>query len=187
MLSEQELNPLLEIQFRIPFDRIRAEHVEPAIEELLRDAREKLEVLAADAGPRTFENTMLSYEAITERLEYAMGIVRHLESVATYPEMRAALNAVQPSVSAFQSSILMHEGLWKAVQRYAGTEEAQGLTGTRRRFLKKTMDDFRRQGAELDAAGKARMAHIDGELRTLTKPFSEHVLHATNPVALAIA
>src|SRR4051794_28196882 len=123
MLSEQELNPLLEIQFRIPFDRIRAEHVEPAIEELLRDAREKLEALAADSGPRTFENTMLAYEAITERLEYAMGIVRHLESVATYPEMRAALNAVQPSVSAFESSILLHEGLWKTVQRYSQTEE----------------------------------------------------------------
>src|SRR6266481_4753436 len=141
MSSLQESNPLLEIQFRIAFDRIRAEHVEPAIAELLRDARAKLEALAADAEPRTFENTMLAYEAITERLEYAMGIVRHLESVATYPEIRAALNAVQPSVSAFESSILLHEGLWKTVQRYARMEEAQNLTGTRLRFLKKTMDD----------------------------------------------
>ena len=66
MPANQETNPLLEIQFRIPFDRIRAEHVEPAIEELLRDARAKLEALAADTGPHTFENTMLAYEAITE-------------------------------------------------------------------------------------------------------------------------
>jgi len=183
----QESNPLLDIQFRIPFDRIRAEHVEPAIEELLRDARAKLEALAADTGPPTFENTMLAYEAITERLEYAMGIVRHLESVATYPEIRAALNAVQPSVSAFQSSILLHEGLWKTVQRYARMEEAQNLTGTRLRFLKKTMDDFRRQGAELDAAGKARLAQIDVELSTLTMRFSEHVLDSTHAFELVIA
>src|SRR5712664_1156719 len=149
-------NPLLEIQFRIPFDRIRAEHVEPAIEELLRDARQKLENLAADPGPRTFENTMLAYEAITERLEYAMSVVKHLESVATYPEIRAAFNAVQPAVSAFESGILLHEGLWKTLQRYAETEEAKHLTGTRARFLKKTLDDFRRHGAELDSAGKAR-------------------------------
>src|SRR5260370_4127361 len=113
MSTNQETNPLLEIQFRIPFERIRAEHVEPAIAELLRDARAKLEVLAADAGPRTFENTMLSYEAITERLEYAMGIVMHLESVATYPELLAALNASQPSVSACQSSILRHDATCK--------------------------------------------------------------------------
>src|SRR5438067_7975091 len=139
MTSQLELNPLLEIQFQIPFDRIRAEHVEPAIEELLCDARAKQEELAAAIAPPTFENTMLALEAITERLEYAMGIVKHLESVPTYPEMRAALNAVQPAVSEFQSGILLHEGLWKAVQRYAGTAEAQALIGTRQRFLKKTM------------------------------------------------
>src|SRR5438067_2464343 len=112
-------NPLLEIQYQIPFDRIKAEHVEPAIVELLRDAKEKLEALATDTGERTFETTMLAFEAITERLEYAMDIVRHLESVATYPELRAVYNAVQPPVSEFTSRILLHEGLWKTVQRYA--------------------------------------------------------------------
>ncbi|HTM49800.1 MAG TPA: M3 family metallopeptidase [Bryobacteraceae bacterium] len=186
MSSNPETNPLLEIQYRIPFDRIKAEHVEPAIGELLRDANEKLEALAADAGPRTFDNTLLAYEAITERLEYAMTVVRHLESVATYPELRAAFNAVQPAVSAFQSSLLMHEGLWKAVQSYSRTAEAAGLTGARRRFLKKTLDDFRRHGAELDAAGKARLAAIDVELATSTTHFGEHVLDATNDYELVI-
>src|SRR5262245_48773958 len=171
MSPNQESNPLLEIQFRIPFDRIRAEHVEPAVEELLRDAKAKLEELAADPAPRTFENTMLAYEAITERLEYAMSVVRHLESVATYPELRAAYNAVQPAVSAFQSSILLHAGLWKALQRYAATAEAKSLTGTRLRFLQKTKDDFRRHGAELDPAGKTRLAEIDVELSALTTRF----------------
>src|SRR5579863_3152689 len=116
MSSVHESNPLLEIQFQIPFDRIRAEHVEPAVDELLRDARQKLEKLGSATGPGSFDETMLAYEAITERLEYAMGVVRHLESVATYPELRAAFNAVQGPVSEFQSSILLHEGLWKTLQ-----------------------------------------------------------------------
>src|SRR5438105_2586446 len=117
-------NPLLEIQYRIPFDLIRAPHVEPAIEELLRDARQQLDALASDAGARTFENTLTAYEAITERLEYAMAVVRHLESVTTYPELRAAFNAVQGPVSEFASSILLNEGLWKVLQRYAATDDA---------------------------------------------------------------
>src|SRR6266566_7266959 len=140
MSPNQESNPLLEIQFRIPFDRIRAAHVEPAVEELLRDAREKLEYLAADAGPRTFENTMLAYEDITERLEYAMAVVRHLESVATYPELRAAYNAVQPEVSAFYTGIPLHAGLWSRVKNFAATPEASSLIGPRQRYLHKTMD-----------------------------------------------
>src|SRR5262249_50500852 len=163
MSPDQQSNPLLEIRFRIPFDRIRAEHVEPAVEELLRDARAKLEALAADSDPRTFANTMLAYEAMTERLEYTMAVVRHLESVATYPELRAAYHAVQPAVSAFHTSILLHEGLWKALRSYAQTAEAKSLTGTRRRFLDKTLDHFRRHGADLDPAGKARPAEIDIE------------------------
>ena len=160
--------------------------MEPAVEELLADAREKLEKLSADPGPRTFENTMLAYEAVTERLEYAMGIVKHLESVATYPELRAAFNAVQPPVSEFQSGILLHEGLWKTLQRYSSTEEAAQLTGTKRRFLEKTLDDFRREGAELDPAGKARLAEIDVELSKLTTKFSENVLDSTNAFELVI-
>src|SRR3984893_757921 len=186
MSPNQESNPLLEIQFRIPFDRIRAADVEPAVEELLRDAREKLECLAADPSPRTFENTMLAFEAITERLEYAMTVVRHLESVATYPELRAAFNAVQPAVSEFESNILLHEGLWTAIQRYAATAEAKNLTGTKRRFLEKTIDDFKRHGAGLDPAGKARLAEIDVELSKQTTLFSEHVLDFTTAFELAV-
>ncbi len=186
MSSAQESNPLINIQFQIPFDRIRAEHVQPAVKELLRDARQKLETLGSATGPGSFDDTMLAYEAITERLEYAMGVVRHLESVATYPELREAFNAVQAPVSEFQSSILLHEGLWKTLQRYAASDEAGGLTGTRRRFLGKTIDDFRRHGAELDPAGKKRLAEIDVELVTLTTRFGEHVLDATNAFELIV-
>ena len=32
------MNPLLEIQFRVPFNQIEAAHVEPAVDELLTDA-----------------------------------------------------------------------------------------------------------------------------------------------------
>ena len=83
-------NPLLSPQFCVPFDRIRAEHVAPATEELLLQARERVEAVAASGGPRTFANTLRSLDELSEPLEYAIGVVRHLEAVATYPELRAA-------------------------------------------------------------------------------------------------
>jgi oligopeptidase A len=179
-------NPLLTIQFEIPFDQIRAAHVEPAIDQLLADAIVRLEQVAAGTEPRTFENTMLAYEAITERLEFAMNVVRHLEGVVTEPELRAAYNAVQPKVSEFYSGIPLHEGLWKAIRSYSETEEASGLTGTRARFLKKTLDSFRRAGAELDPDGKTRLQEIDVELAKLTTKFSENVLDSTNAFELIL-
>src|SRR5579872_6426886 len=144
------MNPLLEVSFRVPFDKIKAADVEPAIDDLLAEAGRRLEQTIASERPLHALDTM------TEKLDFAMSVIRHLESVATTPELRAAFNAVQPKVSAFYSSLPLNEGLWKAMQRYAATGEAQSLTGTMRRFLTKTIDSFKRHGAELPAEGKAR-------------------------------
>ncbi|HEY2012775.1 MAG TPA: M3 family metallopeptidase [Bryobacteraceae bacterium] len=186
MPTSSEPNPLLDIQFRVPFDRIRAEHVEPAATSLLHDARVRLEAIAAQSGERTFDNTMRALDVLTEPLDYAIGVVRHLESVATYPELRAAFNAVQPAVSAFYSGIPLHAGLWKSIKAFAATNEGANLAGEHRRFLHKTVDTFRRHGADLDPAGKKRLEEIDVELTQITTKFSENVLDSTNAYELVI-
>jgi oligopeptidase A len=180
MTSTTTANPLLQIQFQIPFDQIRAENVEPAIAELLKDTRADLDQLIAEPGARTFTNTMQRLDHLTERLEYAMQIIRNLEAVATTPALRAAYNTVQPQVSEFYSSLPLNEALWGAVQGYSKTDEARNLAGVRKRFLEKTIDNFRRHGAELDAAGKKRIAEIDVDLTRQTIRFSENVLDSTN-------
>ncbi len=179
-------NPLTEIQFRIPFDQIEPAHVEPALDQLLAEAQQRLDALAGDVAPRTFENTLLELERVTEKVEYALGVVAHLEAVRTTPELRKAYNVVQPKASEFFSSIPLNEALWKQLKAYASTDEAQHLEGVRKRFLTKTLDDFRRSGADLDPAGKKRLQEIEVELSKLTTKFSENVLDATNAFELII-
>ncbi|MBL8213445.1 MAG: M3 family metallopeptidase [Bryobacterales bacterium] len=174
------MNPLVSIRIPIPFDEIQAAQVEPAMEQLLQEGQAAIEAIAAATGERTWANTMEALDNATERLDYAMTVVRHLESVATSPEMRAAHNAVEPKVSEFYSKIPLHDGLWRALLAFSQTAEAKALTGARRRSLEKTLDYFRRHGAELDVAGKQRLAEIDVELAQLTTRYSEHVLDATN-------
>src|SRR5208337_3078634 len=94
--------------------------------------------------------------------------------------------AVQPQVSAFYSSLPLNEALWRTVQTYAATDEAKQLTGTRKRYLQKTVDSFRRHGAELDPEGKKKLAEMDVELTRLTIKFSENVLDSTNAFELVI-
>src|ERR1035438_1755334 len=173
-------NPLLNLSFRIPFDQIRAQHVQPAVAERRRGARQRIERLAADPKPRTFDNTLMALDAATEPLDEAMAVVRHLESVATYPQLREVYNAVQPDVSAFYSGMPLNAGLWQAIRSYAAPDEAHALAGTRRRFLTKTIDSFRRHGADLDPEGKGRLEAIDIELATVTTKFSQNVLDSTN-------
>ena len=179
-----ELNPLLNPQFRVPFDRIRAEHVRPAIAQLLKYSRARLDAVAFDPRPRDYRNTLGELDELTEPLDYAMTVVRHLEAVSTYPELREAHNAVEPEVSAFYSSVPLHADLWQAIKTYVDTAEARNLEETRARFLHKTMDTFRRHGADLDAAGKKRLEEIDAELAVVTTKFGQNVLDATNAFEL---
>ncbi|MEO8661501.1 MAG: M3 family metallopeptidase [Bryobacteraceae bacterium] len=185
-MAVDEQNPLLHIGYRIPFDQIRAEHVEPGITALIGQARESLEALAAPKPERTYANTLAILDNLSEPLDIAVNVVRHLEAVVTYPALRQAYNAIEGPASEFYSSVVLHEGLWNALKEYAGTPEAAGLRGTPARFLKKTIDSFRRQGADLDPAGKQRMSEIDVELSKVTTKFGQNVLDATNAFELVI-
>jgi oligopeptidase A len=179
-------NPLLSFGHEIPFDRVRGEHVEPAARALLAEAQARLDALIESPAPRTYGSTLQALEEVTHRLDRAMNVISHLEAVATTPEIRAAYNAVQPEVSDFLSSIPLSEGMWAALKAFAATGEAAALRGARRRFLQKTLDDFRRSGAELDSAGKERLRGIEVELAKLTLRFGQNVLDATNAFEIVI-
>jgi oligopeptidase A len=179
-------NPLLSNDFAIPFDRIRPEHVEAAIRELLQEADAGLNAIEQAEGEPTYEGTLGAMERATEQLEIAQALIRHLESVASTPELREVHNAVRPDVSSFFAGIPLRSGLWNALQRFSETEAAQRLHGAQARHLERTLDDFRRSGAELDSSGKERLHQISREMAELTSKFSQNVLDDTAEFALII-
>jgi oligopeptidase A len=180
-------NPLLTERFPIEFEAVKAEHVEPAIQLLLEQMNRRLLALGGPDTPRTYRDILLALDQMTEPLDFAMALVRHLESVVTTPELRAAHNAVQGPVSAFYTSIALNENLWKAVQAVNESGEKETLAPVHRRYLDKTVTGFRRAGADLDAAGKKQLEELDVALTKVTTKFSENVLDATNAYEFLIS
>ncbi len=179
-------NPLLDVRHPIAFDRISAAHVGPAVDVLLRDAQQALDVLQQDVSAPSYRNTLHALEQVSERLGHAMGVIGHLESVANTPELREAYNLAQPKVSAFYSSIPLAEGAFRRLKALAASPEAAKLDPTRARFLEKTLASFVREGAALGAEDKARLQAINVELSELTTRFSQNVLDATNAFELLV-
>ncbi len=177
-------NPLLSITVPVPFHEARAEHVEPAVDALLAKAQERIDAIAT--APRTYEGTLGALDLASNELDYAMNVAGHLESVDGTPEMRAAYNAVLPKVSAFGSKILLSAPLYRALREFSETDEAKKLDPARARFLDKTLADFRRNGAELDEAGKKRLAEIDVALSEQTLKFAQNVVDATAAFELIV-
>jgi oligopeptidase A len=179
-------NPLLELPFPIPFDQIREEHMEPAVRALLAETTLAIDAIAAHPGPHSYDSTLGALERSSEKLEVVMSLVEHLESVSTTPALRDAYNAVLPDVSALWSSIPLNPGLWGVLSEFALTSEARALDPTRRRFLDKTLADFRRSGAQLGAEKKEQLKAIDRELSLITTRFSQNVLDSSNEFEIVI-
>jgi len=179
-------NPLLDLTFPIPFDAIREEHIEPAVRSLVGEEQLALDTIAASTGPFSYESTLGALERASEKLEIVMSLVEHLEGVSTTPALRAAYNAVLPDVSALASSIPLNPGLWRVLNEFAKTSEAQQLDPVRRRLLDNTLADFRRSGAQLDDQKKERLKGIDAELSLITTRFAQNVLDSTNEFEILI-
>lgn len=183
---KQAPNPLLSGDFRIPFHRIRAEHIEPGITQALQEAQIEVDTLTADSSPPTWENTIGHLEEIGSRLSEQIAPSSHLVSVSETPELREAYNSVLPEISAFWSRLPLNGSLWERVKAYAESEEAIQLIGVRKRHVEKTVRDFIRAGADLDKDGKKELMKLKIELAQLEQKFSENVLDATAEYELIV-
>ena len=179
-------NPLLGLGFDIPFDALLPGHVEPAVAELLERSRRNIELIENDLSPPTYDNTLERLDTASEELEVVMTVVGHLETVMTSSELRDVYNRVRPEVSAFYASIPLRPALWQRLKAYGDSAEAATLTGARARFLKKTLEQFRREGADLEAPDKRRLEAISRELSEITSRFGQNVVASTAAFELVI-
>ena len=186
-LAMSPANPLLEVKVPVPFDQVRAEHIEPAVDLLLVKAQKALDAIIDAPTPRTYASTLGALDHATSELDYATNLASHLESVLGTPALRDAFAAVTPKVTSFYSQILLSEPLYRALRELDTTDEAKTLDPPHRRYLTKTLADFRRNGAELDAAGKKRLGEIDIALSELTLKFAQNVVDATASFEVVIA
>ncbi|MFQ5550731.1 MAG: M3 family peptidase, partial [Gemmatimonadales bacterium] len=144
-------NPLLTKVFVTPFDRIEAGHVEPAIDLLIERTQDAVDEII-ERAELSYDATLGALDEATDVLEWAAGVVGHLEAVATTDELRAAYLVIQPKLSKFWSGITLNEPLYRLLKDYSHSDAAATLDSVHQRHLTKTLDGFRRSGAELDEA-----------------------------------
>ena len=171
-------NPLLGQEPLPQFLKIRPEHVEPAVRELLSQNRARLEELATQEQP-TFASVVEPMEELQHRISRTWSPVSHLNAVLNSDAMRAGYNACLPLLSAYQTDLAQSEPLFRA---YRTVAEQQGavLGPAQRQLLAHRVRDFRLAGVGLPAERKERFKTAMLELTQLQAKFEENVLDATN-------
>ena len=177
------MNPLLDFTSLPRFADIEPAHVNPAIEQLIGEARAAI-TNATKAESVSWANVVEPLQDATERLGRAWGAVAHLNAVISSPALRDAHNAALPKVTQFYTELGLNRGLFERYKTLA--ENPVSLTDEQRALLNHEVRDFRLSGVELEGAARERYAAIQESLAETQSKFEDNVLDATNAFFLDV-
>jgi len=173
-------NPLL-INATLPlFSQIKPEHVEPAIDALLAEARAVVEEQLQTRKNYSWEKLIQPLDDVENKLHKAWSPVSHLNAVLNSEELRAAYNACLPKLSDYGTEMGQNKALFNAYRMIAKSSEFASFDVAQQKIIRNALRDFRLSGIDLTEAQKQRYKEIAQELSQFTSRFEENVLDATN-------
>lgn len=125
--------PLLDFSDLPRFGDIKPEHVTPALDVLLADAKAAVDHASAPETPATWRDIVESVERASERLSRAWGVIGHLNAVADTPELRAAHAENLPRVTEFSASVGQNLALYEKYKAIAGAKNTHRFQSSRRK------------------------------------------------------
>ena len=183
-----EPNPLLIGRGLPPFEKIKAEQVEPGIEALIQTLRGEVRSLEQSLaqGVATWESLITPLTAITERLGWSWGIIGHLMGVKNSPELRAAYESVQPALVQFSNDISQSQAIYQGLKQLREGDQWAQLLPAQQRIVEAELRDAELSGVGLTGEAKEKFNEIQQALAELSTQFSNHVLDATKAFSLTL-
>ncbi len=177
-------NPLLQ-EFKtpfntIPFNEIKKEHYQPAMEKAMAMGRADIQSIKNNAAPPDFNNTIEALERSGKLLDTISSIFFNLNSCETSDEMQQIAQDLSPMLSAYSDDILLDDDLFKKIKTAYENSDKQQLTKEQLMLLEKTYKSFVRNGANLNDASKNKLKEINTRLSILSLNFGENLLKDSN-------
>lgn len=169
-----------------PFDQIRPECAEAALDEVLASNRAALERLLADRGTPSWQSLIEPLEDLGDRLQRVWGPVSHLFSVTSSADWRRAYNACLPKITAYQIELSQSESLYRAYRALAESAEFADYSPARRKVIHDALRDFRLSGIGLPPEQKARYKELSLKLSELQTRFEENLMDAIQAWSLLV-
>jgi peptidyl-dipeptidase Dcp len=169
-----------------PFERIVPEHFEPAFERAFAAHDSEVAEIAANPAAPTFDNTIAALELSGRLLARVSDVFHALAGAHSSPALLKIERDIAPRRARHWNGILLNEPLFRRIEALQRERERLDLTAEQRRVLERYHLDFKRAGAALEAAAKARLAAINERLASLGTTFSQNVLADEQAYALTL-
>jgi len=184
-MNDSTTNPILKgLTTELPlFDQIKPEHVLPAIDAELEQARKIVSRLTQIADP-DWDSLILPMEVIEERLGRIWGPVSHLNAVCDSDDLRPIYQQGVAKMTEWSSELGQNEALYAAIRKVSERDDFALLSKERQQVINHALRDFKLSGAELVGEAKKRFSEIQMRLSELATNFSQHVMDATRAFEL---
>ncbi|KAE8010466.1 hypothetical protein FH972_006834 [Carpinus fangiana] len=173
-----EANPLMRDFDFPPFDVVEAKHVRPGIRALLKNLEGDLVELERTVEP-SWPKLVEPLEKIVDQLTVVWGIVNHLKSVKDSPELRSAIEEVQPDKVKFQLRLGQSKPIYNAFKAIQESPDWPSLSDARKRIVESQIKEAILNGVSLDDDKRDQFNKNQQELERISQKFEENVLDAT--------
>ncbi|MBI1250954.1 MAG: peptidase M3 [Alphaproteobacteria bacterium] len=184
-------NPLLKdwnTPFGVPdFANIKAEHYKPALLQGMTEQLAKVDEITAVRAAPSFDNTILALEQSSPTLNKVNGVFGNLTGSMNDEALQAVDLEMSPALARHDAAINTNAALYARVETLYAQRNDLDLTDEQKRLLERYYVRFRRAGAHLDEAQRARMAEIDGRLSELSTQFGQNMLADTAAWTMELA
>ena len=169
-----------------PFDRIRPEHFREAYARAFAEHDAEVAAIAAQPEPPDFANTIAALELsgrLLERVGSAFYLLVGAHSDAALLEIE---REIAPQLARHWNRINTNEELFRRIDALMRGADGLDFDAEQKRVLERYHVTFRRAGAALGTASRARLIEIMERLATLGTAFSQHVLADEQAFALQL-
>ncbi|MFR9838685.1 M3 family metallopeptidase [Corynebacterium striatum] len=178
-------NPLLTpstLPYQLPpFADIKVEHYRPAFDEALALHDAEIATITDNPAAPTWENTVEALERSGQDLDRVIAVFSNLSGTDVTDEMEEIAADIYPRLSAHYDAVYQNEVLYARIKE--ATPPADDAEG--QRLHDHLLRTFARKGADLDAAGKARLSEINQRLSALSEEFGRNLMASTRERAVS--
>jgi peptidyl-dipeptidase Dcp len=170
-----------------PFDKIKDEDYQPAIEAGMAEQLSEMQAIADNSAAPTFENTLVAMEKTGQLFQRATAAFGAVTGANINPALLKVRADEAPKLAAQQDAIYLNAKLFSRVAAVYKQRESLKLDAESMRLLEITYDAFVRSGANLSEADKTELRKLNEEIGTLSNDFSTKLLAATKDGAYLTA
>ena len=162
------------------FTKYKISDFKPAIEFAIQEKLTELDTIANNPEEPTFENTITALELSGEKLDRIHAVYGIYRSNLSTPEFNVVDTEMSPKLAEISDKLYQNEKLFSRIETLYKSDESKKLTKEQQRLLWVYYSDFVREGAELNADDKKKVARINQELAGLFTLFSQKLLAEEN-------